>query len=269
MRSDDETVTIIPKCYVGEDCAQVRLYFVDNITLINIDFKNEKILCHYDFSSDTQNINKYLSDERRTQFPYHNIPIYKKLNGYKDDTQYYVNQLLEFNKHYILVSPDSIEDIYLVRDDKEAMVLSRSITIPSKIDKKLLKKQELFNKYKNRVLMAIDADGHHFDFEQDHHSLYKAWGGLLVITDTRENINHPDKENIKFVIIDVSSWKDEYWIKEYTIPFNHYTLEELKFMSQKIEMVEEPKISLRDNPSIKREEIRKAKRLARKLNKAR
>ena len=44
----------------------------------------------------------------------------------------------------------------------------------------------------------------------------------------------------------------EYWITEYRIPFNQYSLEELKYMSYQIETFNGPKIHLRENPNIKR-----------------
>ena len=58
----------IPKCYVIEDAVQIRVSFDKKITIISSDFNNEGILCHYNLDDDSQNINKYINDQRRKNF---------------------------------------------------------------------------------------------------------------------------------------------------------------------------------------------------------
>jgi len=257
MRTDEKLIRI-QKCFVGEDILQVVLYFTDNITLLDTESKTEKILCHYDFFRDTQNINKYLTDERRWSFPYHNIPIYQDYKGY------YINAILEFNKHYILVTKDKVEDIYVVKDGKEAIMLIKNLSVPNIVENETVEQKQLYDKYKNRVLMAIDGAGHHIDYTKEYLSLIKEYGGLLIL---KEESNNKGEKEI-FIMLDISTVaaNREYWITEYRIPFNQYSLEELKYMSYQIETFNGPKIHLRENPNIKRKEIHKAKKLAKKLN---
>ena len=65
-----------------------------------------------------------------------------------------------------------------------------------------------------------------------------------------------------------NEYSQDYCLEEYTIPFNHYTLEELKYMSNNIQEMSQPKIHLRSNPNISIDDIIRAKRLARKLNRS-
>lgn len=52
---------------------------------------------------------------------------------------------------------------------------------------------------------------------------------------------------------------DCYIVTTYNIPITKYTLEQIKFLATKISTIKEPKIPLRLNPSITKEEIKKAK----------
>ena len=52
-------------------------------------------------------VNKYLEDERRKQFPYSNIPTH--FSKIKFKKVIYTNQLLDFEKPYIIV----VMDIFL------------------------------------------------------------------------------------------------------------------------------------------------------------
>lgn len=54
---------------------------------------------------------------------------------------------------------------------------------------------------------------------------------------------------------------DYYKVTTYDIPVTKYTLEQLKFLTTKIEKIPEPKISLKDNPGVTKEDIKLAKRM--------
>ena len=54
---------------------------------------------------------------------------------------------------------------------------------------------------------------------------------------------------------------DYYKIDTYNIPVTKYTLEQLKYLTSKIKTAKEPRISLKDNPNVTKEDIRKGKRL--------
>lgn len=250
----------IPKSYVCEDCLQVRIAFNDVITLISSDFLADGILCHYDLSDDSQNVNNYLLDNRKNIFPYANIPIYKEWDGNLFDGFYkknYINQLLEFNKHYITVVNGTIKDRYVVKDGNEAIVYSRILKIPSDIEERLINKNDFLNELKSNVIFCIDKNGHYVDFKKNFTKFISNNGGLLIL-----NIDG----NIVFRLIDVDFGCTSCFTKEYNIPFNDYQLEELKFFESKIEDVKNPKIYSCINPNIDRRDIRTAKKMVRKLS---
>lgn len=251
----------IPKCYVCEDAVQIRIPFDRRLTIVSSDYEKDGILCHYNLDSDSQNINKYFDDTRRNNFPYGNIPLYKEACWkMPDDIEYinYTNQILEFNKHYISVSDDfCIKDRYVVKDGEGAVLYSRIFCIPSKKMDIEVKKKEVFDMFKDNVLVCITRNGRCVNFKKDFKTFFNNYGGLLVLDDDGV---------IRFKIIEIIVRGRYYFMKEYNIPFNYYTLEELKAFEYKIKMVSEPRIYKMFNPNIERKEIREAKKLVRKLN---
>lgn len=59
--------------------------------------------------------------------------------------------------------------------------------------------------------------------------------------------------------------RNKYLVHTYDIPVTKYTLEQLKFTSLKIEKTREPKISLKSNPNISKQDIQEAKRMVKSL----
>ena len=84
----------LEKQYVGDDCVQIMVPFIDNLSIID-EANNKTLFCHRKNGS---YVNLYVKDERRHQFPYSNIPMHFGI--YKLEKCIYVNQLLEFNKLY-------------------------------------------------------------------------------------------------------------------------------------------------------------------------
>lgn len=253
----------IPKCYVSETCVQVRLPFNKESTLISSDFKNEGILCHYNINDDSQNINKYLTDNRRNIFPYSNIPIYIEWYGNIYDglnKKYYINQILEFNKHYIYINDYfNIIDMYVVKDKEEAIIYSKNINIPNNLIEKETTRKKLFDELKDIAIVSIDNKGHYIEFKNNFNVFFNNYGGLVILV---------EENDIKFKIIKLSVKGRYCFKKEYIIPFNNYKLEELKAFETKIKNIKKPKIYKSINPNIDRKEIKEAKKKVKKLNKS-
>jgi len=252
----------IPKCYVIEDAVQIRVSFDKKITIISSDFNNEGILCHYNLDDDSQNINKYINDQRRKNFPFGNIPIYKEIQlKFTDSSKIinYVNQIMNFNKHYIsIIGNGYIKDRYIVQDGEEAIAYSRMIDIPENTNQREISSKSLFEKYCDNVICCITWNGHHIDFIKNFDIFLNDNGGLVVL----------NKDNhIQFRLVRIIYKSKFITIKEYDIPFNDYQLEELKAYNPKIKKVSEPKIYSKFNPNIEQKEVRVAKKLVKKLNK--
>lgn len=138
--------------YVGEDCIQIMLpHSQGTLTLLS----DMGISYHsYNNNSDTY-INKYLADERRRQFPYSDIPIHTQYSqGQKYDT---VNQLIEFNKPYLLISNCLIEK-YAVKDGDDAIFISKALT-PTDYKLSYLTNKEVQNLYHQPNTLIFYYDG--------------------------------------------------------------------------------------------------------------
>ncbi len=251
----------IRKCYVNDDIVQLRMSFSRNITLISSDFMKEGVLCHYDFDGDSQNINKYITDNRRNLFPYGNIPLYKEIYfEFFEDIEYmnYVNQILAFNKHYISITDNfCVRDRYIVRDGETAIMYSRVISIPKNIKDIETTRKRLGEEYNSKVILCITRNGHYINFKKKFSTFFNDKGGLLILN---------DEEGIKFKLVELIVKGRYLFMREYDIPFNDYTLEELKYYGSKIENIKEPRIYSKFNPNIDRRDVKTAKKLVRKLN---
>lgn len=113
MEKEMRIVQKIPSHYVLEDCVQIMIPYQNAITILNQD----GILYHDTVGSNLLNINKYLKDNRRKQFPYSNIPIHY----FRD--KIYTNQILEFEKPYISISDNVVTERYVIKDNNEALMM--------------------------------------------------------------------------------------------------------------------------------------------------
>ena len=132
-----EFVQKIESHYVGEDCIQVMNSHSLNgvITVLNKDGMT------YHYKPDSKLfINNYISDERKIQFPYSNIPTHKDRIVLK--TYEFVNQILDFNKVYIELSNGFVKEYYTVKDENEAYIATKYI-IPYKEESKLVNRKEM------------------------------------------------------------------------------------------------------------------------------
>ena len=115
MGYGQEIVQRVEGQYVGEDCLQIMIPYNKSLNLMSTD----GIQFHYapkDFF-----INKYTEDERRLQFPYSNIPIHYTNNSQLGKITH-VNQLLEFEKPYLLICDGVCREIYAIKNGEEALV---------------------------------------------------------------------------------------------------------------------------------------------------
>ncbi len=117
MTFNPEIIRKVNKYYVGDDCVQVMTGYRGCMLLLGPD----QILYHDQANCDY--INKYLDDERRTQFPYSNIPYHYQRNGFKKVK--YVNQLIDFDKPYLKLSNNGMVEIYAIKDRDSAFVVSK------------------------------------------------------------------------------------------------------------------------------------------------
>ena len=119
MRKDvEETVHRMSSRCVGDDCVQLMIPYKQSITILD---RNGIVYHHKKGCSDI--INKYITDERRKQFPYHSIPThYERFIGGKYQ---YANQLFDFEQPYIILVDNGLVESYVVKDNDEALLLNK------------------------------------------------------------------------------------------------------------------------------------------------
>lgn len=285
----------IDKKYVGEDCIQKMVAYRDYLAI----FGNGEEL-YFDFQK-YGFIHTYLEDERRKYFPYSNIPTHIKtylLKKYK-----VANQLLNFDTPYFIFSKELTSILYAIRDGANALLVidffpslrveekyvtrkklddllassedelrcfyqngqwSNSLKVPTQeeimyrfknhIVKECIETQNMGNYYKNILtLMVEDASPKYitedFQFCIDDIFMLKSKGKELSVSFV----------SIRFVD------EDCYKIIQKVVPVNHYTLEQIKEMNEKIIDADEPKIKLSLNPNLTQEDIIEGAKLERVL----
>ncbi len=122
-----EVVSRIPKQYVRKDfgCAQVMIPYEHTLSMFD---KNGLVFNQarkHDF------FNKYLEQDWRVQFPYHNIPNHIRRNGWFGRVNV-TNQIFNFGEHYLSVSDGVAIDRCVLLDKDEALIVSK--VLPANID---------------------------------------------------------------------------------------------------------------------------------------
>ena len=130
-----EFIQRIESHYVADDCIQIMIpHLEDTISVLNSD----GIIYHSKPNSYLY-INKYISDSRRNQFPYSQIPTHSDLiRGHKVE---YINQLYDFNRVYITISDGIIKEDFVVKDKNEALLATKYI-LPIQQESQFLNRQQ-------------------------------------------------------------------------------------------------------------------------------
>ena len=130
-----EFIQRIESHYVADDCIQIMIpHLEDTISVLNSD----GIIYHSKPNSYLY-INKYISDSRRNQFPYSQIPTHRDLiRGHKVE---YINQLYDFNRAYITISDGIIKEDFVVKDKNEALLATKYI-LPIQQESQFLNRQQ-------------------------------------------------------------------------------------------------------------------------------
>ncbi len=137
--------------YVGDKCLQVMFPYKKAINIVD----EQGVMFHRKKDSHLT-INKYLTDERKEKFPYSNIPEHKMITA--RGIIRYTNQLLEFNKPYIIITDGIILEEYAVKNNDDAILITKAI-VPQK-EEKVLTLDEL-----RELVYSDDSIEKKFSFE--------------------------------------------------------------------------------------------------------
>lgn len=154
----DEIVYKLHKEFISDDCIQVSLGFEDNLMVFNTnDLMYYKKL--EEKKSNTQEYkNDYLVDARSMRFPYSSIPEHiERVSLIKKNI--FANQILEYNKPYIVVGDRIINKITTFKDSDESYIHFQSLTdLKTNTRKIILNREELETYYKTGTLKLYDEN---------------------------------------------------------------------------------------------------------------
>ena len=260
-----ELIRQVPSHYIGEDCLQIYMSIRERGVLISPDG-----IIYQDLGS--SKINRYLDDERKKQFPYSNIPSYVKKVLFQK--MQYNLQLLDYNKLYVYLDPYGIFTFQALRNKNEGLVVSQSrplytyfSTQPHSLDKKDL---EAFLSPQEGKYYYIAKTGKDYELQTKLDDLIDE-----TFNDNQENkttkltdtpflsVQFQDESAVikQIYVVGNAGTNNELLVYVQHIPIKKHNLETIKnirtFPSK------EPKINLKYNPNITKEDINEAKQLIR------
>ena len=209
MKNKDEIVQRLKGCYVGKDKVQLMFKQVgDCMTILDV----SGILYHKKAGSNFF-VDKSNTADRRRIFPYYNISSYNGRNCV------YVNQLLDFDRIYIKIADNRIEEYYVVKDGQEALVAVK-ILQPADKNTKICTKDEVDKMFRKSENSIYGLDGSKVNFDGT------VIDENLVLDTHKEWI----KKNIELEL---------YTLKNFDRPFSYVTNKfgKIEHSEEKIEML--------------------------------
>ena len=129
-----KVVRKVPSHYVSDDCLQQMLGYRDGVMIIN-----SKGMIYED--TETDKYNSYLTDERRFNFPYHNIPTHIQRFGMRKYK--FVNLILDYGKIYLHFTPQGMFTQQAFKNGEEGLVVYERIMNRCEPKEKLVTREEL------------------------------------------------------------------------------------------------------------------------------
>lgn len=281
----------IDNIYVGDDCCQIMLPSMNNITVLNKDgilYHRNEVTPYY--------INKYLDDYRKNAFPYSSIPEHNKFIF--PNKVRYINQLFEYNCDYFVFGTgyecgvqlnalkdndeaifiksniyegkcmesykkyDELEKLFIGSDDEQVFNIDLDGRI---INDKVIPSQELIASFIRMCLIVdniIEDDCYIDYYDLNNFDLDISLLDIPVINVRIKN----NKISLKKVSIDILGI-NSYHVLEEDIPINKYNLEWIKGKNIRTNNTFNPKISRLLNPDIPYENIVRENNKVKKLKK--
>lgn len=292
-----EFIQRIESHYVGDNCIQIMIsnYPNSTITILNSD----GMTYHYKPSSSLF-INQYLSDKRKEQFPYHQIPNHTSRVGLRK--MECINQLFDFNRVYISITNGLVREDYVIKDDDEALLATKYI-FPTEKTTKYMNRNEVIELLKKANGGIFSLDGGTFDdysrLMPSEERIIEWYKEQLIKKRKEETTMHSDKELTEYfyksldkltiadvpinttvfanlILISIENneiqsikattvkffGSNHYQVESYNLPITIYSLEHLKKLEYtNSREVSEPKFPAFLNKTVNKTVINKAKQL--------
>ena len=280
----------INNLYVSDDCCQIMLPSMNNITILSKDgiiYHRNELTPFY--------INKYLEDCRRNIFPYSSIPEHNKFifpNKIR-----FVNQVLNYDDVYYAFGTGYGKGMELcVLKDKESAIFVKRFIQNGKCSqsyKKLDELESLFTGYDDEIVYNITLDGiiirdrvvpskdeiidslrihlilqniNDDYFYLDYYDFKNIQLDIALLDNPIINVRIKDNKifikKISIYMIEL----DKYYVVEEDIPVNKYNLEWIKNINVRTNNTFDVKISRLINPDIPYEDIEMEKNKVKKIN---
>lgn len=162
----------IDKKYVGNDCVQIMPSFEKSLSIFG-----KKGLTFYGrgYQENKVDNNVYITDERKHQFPYSDVP-WHWTRKHLVSKILYVNQIFDFNKPYILLRDGLFIQCYVAKHEDKTYIINSSFKPENEdeIKEEYVKKNEIYNFFKNLIsandgnlTYVLDSTGKHRDICYD------------------------------------------------------------------------------------------------------
>ncbi|MBQ8901979.1 MAG: hypothetical protein IJY87_02805 [Bacilli bacterium] len=142
MKKTNEIIQRIERPYVGDGCVQFMAPYRKSLTV----FDRSGITFHSMPGSKLE-INRYIKDDRRKQFPYSTIPMHRERAGFSSVN--YANQLFDFEEPYIRIGDGKVIESYVVPDGKEALMISNVMPTIERVQ--FMTREEVENLFRQPV----------------------------------------------------------------------------------------------------------------------
>lgn len=193
---------IVPNHYANEYCLQIMLGYKNYAIL----YGNKQLMCYKNLNCPQNEVNTYLQDEMRYEFPYSTIPehierkIFIKIN--------YVNQIFDYKKPYVFIHDGIITKLSFSIEDGKA--IGHSQLLNGSINEeniKMVSREEVEKylktgyiesideeKYLSTYILSIDGILHNKSLVDEKEIITQEKQRLIKIVDDR--LNGYDKETL-------------------------------------------------------------------------
>lgn len=249
----------IDDCYVKDDCVQVMIGYKNGLTLLNADG-----ILYHEYAHETDSfINRYVDDDRRKFFQYHDIPMHREFHLGK--IYNYTNQIFEFNKIYFRFFDGKMIATYIIKDNNNTLLINEFPTMYMRESTERVPystAQSELNRFFNHNsdtyyitnygdIIKVNIPNVDTFITSYHQPIWE-----VTLIDKKMEINGL---SLNTTFLEPLEYKlTSFW----NIKLEDYNLEQLKYLSKKIKTINnEPRISSILNPNIPKETIDKNKNL--------
>lgn len=194
-------------------------------------------------------------DERIEHMTYDELlKFIGKSNNNDEEEIYYVSLsgALPINNKEVIPSKEEIHNYIRKSLSENVTDFKREISEPESSVGRYLRDNPWFIEYVDQNLKNIDYSSIDFNYKVDE--------PMLIVRINNGNITI---QGVEIIFVK----EDDYKVNIYDIPVTKYSLEQLKGVP-KINITREPRIPLRLNPGVNKQDIKEAKQMIKKLNSA-